>query len=109
MVKANENRFCIGLMCRLLLVSRSGYYAWKRRLPSAMERSNRLLAVEIKRVFDDEKGRPGAPRIARRLRDEGKPASRHRIARIMQDNGWRAKAASKYKATTNSKHNLPVV
>jgi len=54
-----------------------------------------VLKIEIKRVFDDEKGRPGAARIARRLQDEGKPAGLHRIARIMKDNGWRAKAARK--------------
>jgi putative transposase len=70
--------------------------------------TNRLLTVEVKRVFGDEKGRPGAPRIARRLQGESQPAGRHRIARIMRDNGWRAKAARKYKATTNSKHSLPV-
>jgi putative transposase len=108
MIKTNETHFPIGMMCRLLLVSRSGYYAWKHRPPSAREQLNRLLKIEIKRVFDDEKGRPGAPRIARRLQDEGKQAGRYRIARIMKDNGWRAKAARKYKATTNSKHSLPV-
>jgi putative transposase len=108
MIKTNEMHFPVGMMCRLLLVSRSGYYAWKRRPPSVREQSNRLLKIEIKRVFDDEKGRAGAPRIARRLQDEGKPAGRHRIARIMKENGWRAKAARKYKATTNSKHSLPV-
>jgi putative transposase len=108
MIKTNEMHFPAGMMCRLLLVSRSGYYAWKRRPPSVREQSNRLLKIDIKRVFDDEKGRAGAPRIARRLQDEGKPAGRHRIARIMKDNGWRAKAARKYKATTNSKHSLPV-
>ncbi|WP_152976321.1 IS3 family transposase [Methyloglobulus morosus] len=108
MIKTNEMHFPVGMMCRLLLVSRSGYYAWKRRPPSVREQSNRLLKIEIKRVFDDEKGRAGAPRIARRLQDEGKPAGRHRIARIMKDNGWRAKAARKYKATTHSKHSLPV-
>jgi putative transposase len=68
-----------------------------------------LLKAEIKRVFDDEKGRSGSPRITRRLKEEGVSAGRHRIARIMRDNGWRAKAARKYKATTNSRHNLPVV
>lgn len=108
MIKTNEMHFPVGMMCRLLLVSRSGYYAWKRRPSSVREQSNRLLKIEIKRVFDDEKGRAGAPRIARRLQDEGKPAGRHRIARIMKDNGLRAKAARKYKATTNSKHSLPV-
>jgi putative transposase len=108
MIKTNEMHFPVGMMCRLLLVSRSGYYAWKRRPPSVREQSNRLLKIEIKRVFDDEKGRAGAPRIARRLKAEGMPAGRHRIARIMRDNGLRAKAARKYKATTNSKHSLPV-
>jgi putative transposase len=84
------------------------YYAWKRRPPSLREQSNRLLKIEIKRVFDDKKGRPGAPRIARRLQDEGKMAGSHLIARIIKDNGWRAKAARRYKTTTNSKHSLPV-
>ena len=108
MIKPNENDFQVCMMCSLLSVSRSGYYAWKHRPPSGREQSGRLLAAEIKRVFDDEKGRAGAPRIARRLEDEGKSAGRHRVARIMRDNGWRAKAARKYKATTNSKHSLPV-
>jgi putative transposase len=107
-IKANENQFRIGLMCRLLSVSRSGYYGWKQCPPSGRDRGNQLLTAEIKRVFGDEKGRPGAPRIAKRLQDEGKAAGRHRIARIMRGNGLRAKAAKKYKATTNSKHPLPV-
>ena len=73
MIKTNEMHFPVGMMCRLLSVSRSGYYAWKRRPPSVREQSDRLLKIEIKRVFEDEKGRAGAPRIARRLQDEGKP------------------------------------
>lgn len=108
MIKTHETYFPAGMMCRVLLVSRSGYYAWKCRPPSVREQSDRLLKIEIKRVFDDEKGRAGAPRIAHRLQDEGKPAGRRRIARVMRDNGWRAKAARKYKATTHSKHSLPV-
>jgi hypothetical protein len=67
MIKANENQFPVGLMCRMVSVSRSGYYAWKQRPPSDREGSDRLLAAEIKRVFEDEKGRPGSPRITRRL------------------------------------------
>ena len=74
MIKTNETHFPVGMMCRLLSVSRSGYYGWKQRPPSDRDRANQLLTAEIKRVFDDEKGRPGAPRIARRLRDEGKIA-----------------------------------
>jgi putative transposase len=108
MIKANENRYAVGMMCRMMAVSRSGYYAWRRRPPSDRSQADQVLAIEVKRVFDDEKGRPGAPRIARRLKEEGVPAGRHRIARIMRGNGLRAKAARKYKATTNSKHSLPV-
>ena len=55
-----------------------------------------------------KKGGLVSPGLPRRLQDEGKLAGRHRVARITRDNGWRAKAARKYKATTNSKHSLPV-
>ena len=107
-MKTHENQFPIGMMCRLLSVSRSGYYRWKQKPISDRSRANQLLADDIKRVFDDEKGRPGSPRITQRLQAEGKSASRHRVAKIMRNNGWRAKAAKKYKATTNSNHLLPV-
>ncbi|WP_446810587.1 IS3 family transposase [Methylomonas sp. 2BW1-5-20] len=108
MIKANEDQFPVGLMCRLLTVSRSGYYDWKCRPLSDRGEANKWLANEIKRIFEDEKGRPGSPRITQRLQDEGKSAGRHRVARIMRSHGWRAKAAKKYKATTNSNHSLPV-
>ena len=108
MVKSNEEHFPVGMMCRLLSVSRSGYYRWKNRPRSGRDQANRMLTADIKRIFDDEKGRPGSPRISRRLQEEGKSASRHRVAKLMRDNGLRAKAAKKYKATTNSNHALPV-
>ena len=108
MIKTNETHFPVGMMCRLLSVSRSGYYAWKHRPPSGREQANQKLLAEVKRVFEDEKGRPGSPRVSRRLKAEGILAGRHRVARVMRINGLRAKAARKYKATTNSKHSLPV-
>jgi putative transposase len=108
MIKCNENQFPIGMMCRLLSVSRSGFYRWKQQPISDRSRANQLLTEDVKRIFEDEKGRPGSPRITQRLHDEGKLAGRHRVAKIMRDNGLRAKAAKKYKATTNSNHSLPV-
>lgn len=69
---------------------------------------NAKLSEKIKNIFMEEKSRYGAKRIAKRLRTEGQSIGRHRIARIMRENGWRAKAAKKYKATTNSNHKLPV-
>ncbi|MBS3965315.1 MAG: IS3 family transposase [Methylomonas sp.] len=66
------------------------------------------MAIEIKRVFDDEKVRAGSPRIVKRLNEEGHSVSHHTAAKIMKVKSWRAKAARKYKATTNSNHALPV-
>lgn len=95
-------------MCRLLGVSVSGYYAWLTRRPSKRSVRDHDLAVKIKHIFDDERSRAGAPRITRRLNQEGEPVGKQRVARIMSEQGWRAKAAKKFKATTNSNHHLPV-
>lgn len=108
MIKEQSEKFKVVLMCRLLRVSVSGYYAWMNRVPSLRDEANMKLTQKIKIIFDDEKSRAGAPRIARRLKAEGELVSRHRVARIMRLNGWRARAAKKFKATTNSNHRLPV-
>lgn len=66
------------------------------------------LAKEIKGIYEDHHGRIGAPRITEELRTRGKRVGRHRVARLMRQEALRAKAAKKFKATTNSNHNLPV-
>lgn len=95
-------------MCGVLSVSASGYYAWLNRKPSKHAEKDKELSKKIKTIFDDEKSRAGAPRITKRLKNEGELVSKNRVARIMREQGWRAKAAKKYKATTNSNHQLPV-
>jgi len=107
-IKENKNHYSVKMMCRVLLVSQSGYYDWQCRAISIRSQENAVLAVKIKDIFNDEKSRVGAKRIAKRLKTEGAFAGRHRVARIMRLHGWRAKAARKYKATTNSNHKLPV-
>jgi transposase InsO family protein len=108
MIAAYKRQFPINLMCRLLCVSVSGYYDWHNREESPRAIKNAALAVKIKSIFDAEHARSGTIRIMKLLRAEGVVAGRHRIARIMRQHGWRAKAARKYKATTNSNHKLPV-
>jgi putative transposase len=108
MIKNNSNQRSVKMMCRVLCVSQSGYYDWLSRSPSLRSQENAQLASKIKFIFDEEKSRAGARRIAKRLTREGYPVSRRRVARIMRLHGWRAKAAKKYKATTNSNHKLPV-
>ena len=92
----------------MLSVSCSGYYAWQKKKPSKRLQQNAVLSLKIKAIFDEEKGRAGAKRITERLRKEGLKVGKNRVARLMRLNGWRAKAAKKFKATTNSNHKLPV-
>lgn len=108
MIQRHESIFSVRRMCRLLSVPASSYYAWRQRPISRREQANHQLTADIKRIFDDEKSRAGSPRVTKRLRAEGQTVSRKRIAIIMRDNMWRAKAAKKFKATTNSRHSLPV-
>ena len=108
MIAEHEHAHPVSLMCESLDVSRSGYYAWRQHQPSVRQQASTQLMDRIKRVFDAHKGRAGAPRITRLLRQEGLMVSRKRVANLMRINGLRAKAARKYKATTNSNHNLPV-
>lgn len=108
MIKENTADFSVKMMCKLLSVSPSGYYGWRDRPLSNRIQKNIVLSAKIKALFDKEHGRAGAKRIAKRLNQLGIQAGRHRVARIMRANSWRAKAAKKFKATTNSNHKLPV-
>lgn len=108
MIRRYEATFAVRLMCRLLGVPVSSYYDWRQRPVSRRDQANRELTVEIKRVFDAEKGRSGSPRVTKRLHTEGFLVNRKRVASIMRANAWRARAAKKFKATTNSRHHLPV-
>ena len=108
MIQRHEGQHAVALMCRVLTVSRSGYYGWRGRPPSDREQANARLAVDVRRVYTEHKGRTGAPRITKHLREEGQKVGKNRVASVMQAERLRAKAARKYKATTNSNHNLPV-
>lgn len=108
MIKKYSNHFSIRKMCKMLSVSPSGYYDWKNRKPSKRSIENQKLTIRIKEIFEDEKSRAGAERIAKRLKFEKWLVSKRRVAKIMRFHGWRAKAAKKFKATTNSNHKLPV-
>lgn len=102
-MKQHEGEFAVRLMCRVLSVSPSGYYAWRGRKPSKRARQRAQLDANVQDAFEAERGRAGAPRLSRRL---GK--GRRQVAQSLRRQGLRAKAARKYKATTNSNHTLPV-
>ena len=106
----HQGTFGISAMSRVLQVSRSGYYAWRRRQnnPSLRQQRRKQLDETVKKAFDARKGRSGSPRLVRDLADAGHQYDRKTIADSMRRQGLRAKAAKKFKATTNSRHNLPV-
>jgi putative transposase len=74
----------VATLCRLLGVSRSGYYAWRKRPPSARARANEELTRQIRAVHEESRGASGAPRIRADLRDRGVVCSRKRVARLLR-------------------------
>jgi len=108
MIRAHEDSYPVRMMCRMLSVSSSGYYAWRERPPSPRALKQAQLDSLVRDAYAAEKGRAGSPRVVRRLRDQGHHTGRHQVAKSMRRQRLRAKAARKYKATTNSNHSLPV-
>jgi putative transposase len=109
-ISKNRNLFKVRKMCDVLAVSRGGYYDWQRRAgkPAARQQATTRRDALIKEVFVKRRNRYGSPRVARDLRATGVSCNEKTVAASMQRQGLVAKAARKFKATTNSNHNLPV-
>ena len=106
-----ENRFLFSVlkMCRYLGVSKSGYYDWFDRPASTLKQENKAILEEIKGIHQTKyKDTYGSPRVHRDLLAKGFNCGKKRVSKIMSNNGIKAKTKKKWKATTNSKHNLPV-
>ncbi len=96
-------------MCKVLKVSRSGYYYWLKRKPSRWELENGRLLVKIRQIHQQSDRTYGSPRITMQLRDQQIKVSRPRVARLMKTAGIRSKIVRKFRVTTDSKHNYPIV
>jgi putative transposase len=95
-------------ICHAIEISMSGYYLWRRGVNKKRKKQDEELLESIKEVYQRSRGRYGSPRIEKELRRKGIKTSPKRVARLMKENGLRAKTKRKFKATTNSNHNLPV-
>jgi transposase InsO family protein len=95
-------------MCRVLGVSRSGYYAWRERTPSAAEARRTELTEEIATIHAEVKGRYGSPRIHAELVDRGHECCVNFVAKLMREAGIAAKTKRKFRQTTDSNHSMPV-
>ena len=96
-------------MCKVLKVSRSGYYYWLKRRPSRWDLENGRLIVKIRQIHQQSNQTYGSPRITMQLRDQQIKVSRPRVARLMKTAGIRSKIVKKFRVTTDSKHNYPIV
>ena len=103
-----SSEFRVERMCKVLGVSRSGYYGWRKRPQSKRRRENDQVLMEIQKSHKRSKEIYGSPRITEDLRAKGIRCGKNRVARLMRNNGIVAKSRRKFKATTNSKHTLPV-
>lgn len=101
-------QFPITVMSRVLDVSRGGFYDWLRRKPSRRAQDDERLKVAIKAAHKRTRESYSARRLQPELAAEGFVAGRDRIARLRRELGLRCRQKRKFKATTNSKHNLPV-
>lgn len=107
-MEAEKANFPVRLMCRVFEVSRSGFYAWRRRPESQRRRDDRRLLLSIKAVHAQSKRRYGSPRVTRELNAQGESVGRHRVARLMREHGLRARRRRRHRVTTLSKHDHPV-
>ena len=105
----SEMGFPVAPMCRALDVSKSGYYAWKNRKPSARKLEEERIKVAIKAAHERGRGTYGPDKIQDELAEvEQMDVGINRIKRLRRQMKIRCKQVKKYKATTDSNHNLPV-
>lgn len=100
LIAAEKANYPVDLMCGVLGVSRSGFYAWSSRAPSGRALEDARLTTRIREIHADNREVYGAPRIWLDLLDEGERISRKRVARLMREAGISGLIDKKHKATT---------
>ena len=96
-------------MCKVLEVSRSGFYAWQSRPESRRSRHHRQLVEEMRAMHADRDMKSyGSPRVHRELVARGQLCCKNTVARLMREHGIVARTRRKYRVTTDSSHTLPL-
>ena len=108
-IQIMEKEYPLTELCLAFAVSRSGYYAWCARKPSARQQANRQLLAEIQTLRQSEEACYGSPRMTEELQARGYQCSENRIARLMHEHGLRAQAQPRFvPCTTDSDHDQPI-
>ena len=107
-VEQHRDSYPLQALCTVLQVSDSGYAAWQQSQGPTKWLSDAALLKLIREIHEHTKAAYGSPRIYRELQGRGVPVSRTRVERLMRENGLRGRHKRRFKATTDSKHSLPV-
>ena len=108
MIHAEKADFTVAMMCKVLGVSRSGYYAWEKRPESKRKREDAMLVEKIRGSHRQSRGTYGSPRVYDDLKEQGEVVGRHRVARLMRENNITARPLKRFRKTTDSNHSFPV-
>ena len=107
-----QHRKCwpVSVMCRVLAVTRSGYYGWSRRGPGRRQAAEQKLAARIRVVHAASRGIYGSPRVHQELLAQGVQVCQNTVAKVMKRQGLRSRICKRYiPRTTDSNHRHPVV
>jgi putative transposase len=107
-IAAEKARYPVQVLCRCLMVSRSGFYAWQRRGLSPRVLMDARLTVQLRLAHADSGRTYGRPRLVRALRARGIAVSGKRVARLMRAAGLHARGRRRFRVTTDSAHRYPV-
>ena len=107
-IAAEKADFSVIDCCRALRVSPSGFYAWQVRPESPRAIRDRQLRVHIRASYASSRGRYGRPRVWKDLHEAGEHVSEKRVARLMREEGLRARARKRFRSTTMSEHDQPI-
>jgi len=108
LIDAKKAEVPVTTACAVLNVSVSGFYAWKRRPASSRQRGDMILLAHIRAEFSTSNETYGSPRMHAELKESGLATGRHRVARLMSENGLKARQKTRFKKTTDSDHGGPV-
>jgi transposase InsO family protein len=107
-IDSEKAAYPLRLLCRVLRVSKSGYYAWLRRDPSVRALEDEKLRPKVVEAFERGRGTYGSVRVHRELVDQGFEIGRRRVARLMAEMGLAGLPARKFQTTTDSNHAKPI-
>jgi putative transposase len=107
LIEAEKGRHSVARLCRALRVSRSGFYAWRRRGVSTRSASDLVLAAKIAAIHAESDGTYGAPRVHAELRAQGTRTSRRRVARLMAEQGLEGVSRRRRRRSTTTPGTRP--